>query len=116
MSVNKVILIGRLGNDPELRFTGNGTPVTNFSIATTEKWGKEDSQEKTEWHRIVAWNKLAEICGEYLKKGQQVYIEGRLQTRKWEDSKSGETKTITEIVAIQMQMLGKNDPGRGSNK
>ena len=109
MSVNKVILIGRLGNDPELKFTGNGTPVINFSIATTEKLGKdkENLHEKTEWHRIVAWNKLAEICGEYLKKGQQVYIEGRLQTRKWEDSKSGETKTITEIVATQMQMLGK---------
>ncbi len=106
--VNKVILIGNLGKDPEMRYTQNGTAVANFSIATTESWGGRDGgerQEKTEWHNIVAWARLAEICGQYLTKGRQVYIEGRIQTRQWED-RDGNTRYTTEIVAQNMQMLG----------
>ncbi len=109
--VNKVILIGNLGKDPEMRYTQSGTAVANFTIATTETWGGGDGgekQEKTEWHNIVAWARLAEICGQYLTKGRQVYIEGRIQTRKWED-RDGNTRYTTEIVAQNMQMLG----GRG---
>jgi single-strand DNA-binding protein len=105
--VNKVILVGNLGNDPELRYTGGGTPVCNFSIATTDQWTDKTSgqkKESTEWHRIVAWRKLAEICGEYLSKGRQVYIEGKLQTRSWE--KEGITRYTTEIVASDVQFLG----------
>ena len=105
--VNKVILIGRLGADPEVRYTSNGTPVANFRIATstvlTNKQGEKE--EKVEWHRIVAFGKLGEICGEYLTKGKQVYIEGRLQTRDWED-KEGNKHWVTEVVATNMQMLG----------
>ncbi len=109
--VNKAILIGRLGSDPEVRYTQSGTPVTTFNIATSENWTDKDGerQEKTEWHRIVAWKKLAEICGEYLVKGKQVYIEGRIQTREWED-RDGNKRWTTEIVAQNMQMLG--DGGR----
>ncbi len=105
--VNKVILVGNLGNDPELRHTPNGRPVASFSIATTDLWtNKEGQQEtRTEWHRIVAWGRLAEICKEYLSKGKQVYIEGRLQTRSWEDQ-NGQTRRVTEIVAGRMLMLG----------
>ncbi len=105
--VNKVILIGRLGKDPEVRYTGNGTPVASFTIATSESWTNKDGEreERTEWHRIVAWRKLAEICGEYLAKGKQVYIEGRLQTREWED-REGMKRWTTEITAQNMQMLG----------
>ena len=105
-SVNKVILIGALGRDPEVRFMPNGEAVANMSIATTETWKDKSGtkQEKTEWHNIVIYRKLAEIAGEYLKKGRPVYIEGRLQTRKWE--KDGVTRYTTEIVADQMQMLG----------
>jgi single-strand DNA-binding protein len=105
--VNKVILIGRLGADPEVRYTSNGTPVTTFRIATTETWTNKDGvrEERTEWHRIVAWRKLGEICGEYLSKGKQVYIEGRLQTREWED-RDGIKRRTTEIIAQNMQMLG----------
>ena len=105
--VNKVILIGNLGKDPEVRYTKSGTAVASFSLATSEKW-KDDSgekKEKTEWHRIIAWGKLGEICGEYLKKGKQVYIEGRLQTRQWED-KDGNERQTTEVVANNMTMLG----------
>ena len=105
--VNKVILLGRLGADPEVRYTNTGTPVANFNIATstnfTDKSGEKT--ERTEWHRIVAFGKLGEICGEYLAKGKQVYIEGRLQTRDWEDRDGNKRKT-TEIVAGIMQMLG----------
>ncbi len=105
--VNKVILLGRLGADPEVRYTNTGTPVANFNIATstnfTDKSGEKT--EKTEWHRVVAFGKLGEICGEYLAKGKQVYIEGRLQTRDWEDRDGNKRKT-TEIVAGIMQMLG----------
>ena len=113
-SVNKVILVGNLGRDPEVRFMPNGEAVCNFSIATTENWKDKSGvkQEKTEWHNIVMYRKLAEIAGEYLKKGRPVYVEGRLQTRKWE--KDGVTRYSTEIVADSMQMLGGKDSG-GSN-
>ena len=105
--INKVILVGRLGKDPETKFTPNGVAVTNFTIATSEEWKNKDTGEKnskTEWHRIVTWNRLAEICGEYLSKGSQVYIEGKLQTREWED-RDGNKKYTTEIIAHTMQML-----------
>ena len=106
-SVNKVILIGNLGADPELRYTPSGTAVANFSLATKESWTSKDGgkEERTEWHRIVAWGRLAEICGEYLHKGRLVYVEGRIQTRAWED-REGNKRYITEIVAQTMQMLG----------
>jgi single-strand DNA-binding protein len=106
-SVNKVILVGNLGADPELRYTSSGTPVASFSVATREQWTNKDGEkgEKTEWHKIVAWARLGEICGEYLHKGKQVYIEGRLQTRSWED-RDGNKRYTTEIVAQTMQMLG----------
>ena len=106
-SVNKVILIGNLGRDPETRYMPDGGAITNISIATTENWKDKngDKQEKTEWHRVAFFGKLAEIAGEYLKKGSQVYVEGRLQTRKWQD-KDGQDKYTTEIVANAMQMLG----------
>ena len=112
--VNKVILIGNLGQDPELRYTSSGTAVCNFSLATTESYKDRDGNqvENTEWHRIVAWARLAEICGEYLSKGRQVYIEGQLQTRQWED-KDGNTRYTTEIKAREMQMLGSRDGGSG---
>jgi single-strand DNA-binding protein len=109
--INKAILIGRLGRDPEVRYTPDGTAVANFSIATSEEWKDRDTGEKrerTEWHRIVAFRRLGEICGEYLSKGRQVYIEGRIQTREWED-KDGNKRYTTEIVASQMQMLGARD-------
>lgn len=113
-SVNKVILMGNLGRDPEVRYMPNGEAVCNFSIATTDNWKDKSGakQEKTEWHNIVMYRKLAEIAGEYLKKGRPVYVEGRLQTRKWE--KDGVTRYTTEIVADQMQMLGGRD-GSTSN-
>lgn len=108
MSLNKVILIGNLGRDPEVRYTGNGTAVANFTLATNERWRDRNGerQERTEWHRIVAWARLAEICAEYLRKGQQIYIEGRIQTREWED-RDGNKRYTTEIVANDMQMLGR---------
>jgi single-strand DNA-binding protein len=109
--INKVILIGRLGSDPEVRYTPSGVAVANFNIATSEEWKDKDSGEKrerTEWHRIVAWRKLGEICGEYLSKGKQVYIEGRLQTRDWED-RDGNKRYTTEIVASDVQFLGARD-------
>src|SRR3954449_3125436 len=106
-SVNKVILIGNLGRDPETRYMPDGGAITNISVATTEKWKDKNGemQEKTEWHRVAFFGKLAEIAGEYLKKGSQVYVEGRLQTRKWQD-KEGQEKYTTEIIADRMQMLG----------
>ena len=114
-SVNKVILVGNLGRDPEVRFMPNGEAVCNFSIATTDSWKDKSGakQEKTEWHNIVMYRKLAEIAGEYLKKGRPVYVEGRLQTRKWE--KDGVTRYTTEIIADQMQMLGGKDGGSGAS-
>ena len=105
-TVNKVILIGRLGSDPELRYTPNGDAVANFRIATNRVWKDQEGnqQERTEWHRIVAWRRLAERCGEYLKKGSHVYIEGRLETRSWED-KNGNKRYVTEVITNRMQML-----------
>lgn len=103
--VNKVILVGNLGADPEVRYTQNGTAVANFRVATTETWKREGvKEERTEWHRVVAFDRLAEICGEYLSKGSKVYIEGRLQTRKWDD-RDGNTRYTTEIIAREMKML-----------
>ncbi len=105
--INKAIVVGRLGGDPEVRYTQGGTAVANFTVATTEKWKDKSSgemQEQTEWHRIVAWQRLGEICGEYLSKGSQVYIEGKLQTRSWE--KDGVKRYTTEIIAKEMKMLG----------
>jgi len=104
--VNKVILIGRLGKDPDVRYTPDGTMVTNFNLATDEQWKDKNGEkvQKTEWHRIVTWGKLAEICGNYLVKGKLVFIEGRIQTRSWED-KEGVKRFTTEIVASNMQML-----------
>ncbi|CAD7770685.1 Single-stranded DNA-binding protein [Candidatus Methanoperedenaceae archaeon GB37] len=106
--INKVILIGHLGADPELRYTPNGTPVANFRIATTERWTNKQGErtEFTEWHRIVAWGKLGEFCGQYLNKGKQIYIEGRLRTRSWED-RDGKKQWTTEIIAQRLQLLGK---------
>ncbi len=106
-SVNKVILVGRLGQDPEVRYTQGGTAVASLSIATDEIWKDQsgERQRRTEWHRIVAWSKLAEICGQYLSKGRLVYIEGRLQTRSWQD-KEGNKRYTTEVRADNMVMLG----------
>lgn len=109
--INKVIIVGNLGNDPEVRYANNGSAIANISVATTDSWKDKstgEQQERTEWHRVVMFNRLGEIAGEYLKKGSQVYIEGRLQTRKWQDQ-SGNDRYSTEIVANEMQMLG----GRG---
>ena len=111
--INKAILVGNLGRDPEIRYTASGMAVANFSIATTERWKDKSTgemQDKTEWHKIVAWGKLGEICGEYLSKGRQVYIEGRIQTREWQD-KDGNKRYTTEIVANEMKMLGSKDSG-----
>jgi single-strand DNA-binding protein len=110
--VNKVILVGNLGADPTMRYTPGGTAVANFNIATTEKFTNKNGEResRTEWHRIVVWAKLAEICNQYLKKGKQVYIEGRLQTRQWEDQ-SGVSKSTTEIIASNMVMLGRAGEG-----
>ena len=109
-SVNKVILMGNLGRDPDVRFMPNGDAVCNFSIATTDSWKDKagERQEKTEWHNIVMYRRLAEIAGEYLKKGRPVYLEGRLQTRKWQ-TKEGQDRYTTEVIADSMQMLGGRD-------
>ncbi len=111
-SVNKVILVGNLGNDPTVRYSASGDAITNISVATTDSWKDKngEKQEKTEWHKVAFFGKLAEIAGEYLKKGSQVYIEGKLQTRKWQD-KDGHDRYTTEIIADRMQMLG----GRGGD-
>jgi single-strand DNA-binding protein len=116
--INKVILIGNLGADPEVRFTQGGQAVANFRIATSESWTDKQSgqkTEKTEWHRIVVWGKLAELCGEYLKKGRQCYVEGRLQTREWTD-KEGKKNYTTEVVANTVQFLGGGAGGGGGNR
>ncbi|MCL5006118.1 MAG: single-stranded DNA-binding protein [Acidobacteria bacterium] len=106
-SVNKVILIGRVGRDPEVKYTPSGSPVAKFSLATDETFKDRNGaqQRRTEWHNIVAWNKLAEICGEYLSKGKQIYIEGSIRSRQWEDQ-SGNKRTSYDIIARTMQMLG----------
>jgi single-strand DNA-binding protein len=107
MSVNKVMLIGRLGNNPEIRYTNTGTAVANFNVATSENWNDKNGQkqERTEWHRVVVWGKLAELCEKYLAKGRQCFVEGRLQTRSWDD-KEGNKRYTTEIVAATIQFLG----------
>jgi single-strand DNA-binding protein len=114
--VNKVILIGNLGQDPELRYTGGGTAVCNMRLATNESYKDSDGNtvEKTEWHSIVTWGRLAEICGEYLKKGSQAYFEGSLQTRQWED-KEGNTRYTTEVKAREMQILDSKGGGGSSD-
>jgi single-strand DNA-binding protein len=114
-SVNKVILVGNLGRDPEVRYTPDNSAITNISVATTDTWKDKsgEKQERTEWHRVAFFGKLAEIAGEYLKKGSQVYVEGRLQTRKWQD-KEGQDRYTTEIVADRMQMLGSRSGMGGS--
>lgn len=114
--VNKAILIGRLGKDPEVRYTPDGTMVTNFNLATDEQWKDKNGEkvQKTEWHRIVTFGKLAEICGNYLVKGKLVFIEGRIQTRAWED-KDGAKRSTTEIVASDMKMLDSKGQGRAED-
>lgn len=111
--INKVILVGHLGRDPEVRYAASGSAIANVTIATSESWKDKNSgekQERTEWHRVVFFNRLAEIVSEYLKKGAQIYVEGRLQTRKWQD-KDGNDRYTTEIVANEMQMLGSRGGG-----
>lgn len=106
-SLNKVLLIGNLGKDPELSYTASGVAVAKFSVATGERWKDQEgnTQERTEWHNIVAWRKLAEICGQYLKKGSKVYLEGRLQTRSWDDKNTGVKRYATEVIADNLIML-----------
>lgn len=116
LGVNRAIIIGNLGRDPELRFTPAGQPVASFSVATSEQWkdGNGEKQERTEWHNIVAWGKLAELCNQYLKKGRSAYIEGKITNRSWDD-KDGNKRNKTEIVANQVQFLGsagQGDQGR----
>ncbi|HEU4400480.1 MAG TPA: single-stranded DNA-binding protein [Candidatus Polarisedimenticolia bacterium] len=113
-SVNRVILIGNLGRDPEVRYTQNGTAVANFTLATNEVWTDKggERQERTEWHRIVVWGKQAEIVREHLSKGKQVYVEGSLQTRQWDD-KEGHKRSTTEIKAMRVVMLGRPESGEG---
>ena len=113
--INKVILIGNLGRDPEIRSTASGTPVANLSIATNRKWKDREGnlQEQTEWHRVVVFGRQAEVAGQYLTRGRQIYLEGRLQTRSWEDRQTGETKYSTEVVCEVFKMLGRRDGGGG---
>jgi len=112
--INKAIVLGRLGSDPDVRHTPGGSTVANFSVATNRSWKNKDGQmvDETEWHRIVVWGRLAEICKEYLRKGSQVYLEGRIQTRDWEDQ-NGQKRYTTEIVANEMQMLDSAGGGGG---
>ena len=115
--VNKVILIGNLGKDPEIRYTAGGAAIANVTIATSESWKDKntgENVEKTEWHRVVFFNRLAEIVGEYVKKGSKIYVEGRLQTRKWQDQQ-GQDRYTTEIVANEMQMLDSRGTGGTSS-
>ena len=116
MSVNKVILVGRLGQNPEVRYTPSGAAVANFSVATNESWTDKNGakQERTEWHKVVVWGKLAELCSQYLSKGRQAYVEGRLQTRQWQD-KDGQTKYTTEVQAQTVQFLG-GGAGAGADR
>jgi single-strand DNA-binding protein len=117
-SVNKVILVGNLGKDPEVKFTPSGVPVAKFSLATNERFKDKSGewQDRTEWHNIVAWQRLAEIIGEYVKKGSKIYIEGRLQTSSWEDKQSGEKKYRTEVVASDLVLLGGRGEGGGDSE
>jgi single-strand DNA-binding protein len=116
-SVNKVILLGNLGRDPELKYTPNGSAVANFTLATNESWKDKEGQkqEHTEWHRIVVWGKLAEICGEYLHKGRQVYIEGSIRSRTYKD-RDGNERSATEIRADNLVMIGRSEGGRGGDQ
>lgn len=116
-SVNKVILIGNLGRDPEVRYTPNGLAVANITIATTEAWKDKQSgenQERTEWHRVVMYGRTAEIAGEYLRKGSKIFIEGRLQTRKWQDKNTGQDRYTTEVIADSLEMLGSKGGASGA--
>ena len=115
--LNKVQIIGNLGRDPEMRFTQDGTPVTNFSVAVSESWQGRDGEqrERTEWFRVVAWRRLAEISNEYLRTGRKVYVEGRLETQKWQD-KEGNDRYTTQIVANEMQMLGSRDDNSSNQR
>jgi single-strand DNA-binding protein len=115
MSVNKAILVGRLGRDPETRYTSGGQAVANFTLATDETFKDRsgERQKRTEWHRVVLWGKLAEIAQQYLKKGMLVYVEGRIQTRQWEDKRDGQKRQTTEIVGTTMRMLGSRGEGTG---
>lgn len=115
--VNRVILVGNLGNDPEVKYMPNGNAVANLSLATSESWKDQQGQvqERVEWHRLTAYRKLAEIMGEYLKKGSQIYVEGKLQTRKWQDN-NGQDKYTTEIIVDQMQMLGGGNSGQNQGQ
>jgi single-strand DNA-binding protein len=117
-SLNKVMLIGNLGKDPEVKYTPNGVPVAKFSLATNERYKDKSGewQDRTEWHSIVAWQKLAEIVGEYVKKGSKIYIEGRLQTSSWEDKQSGEKKYRTEIIASDLLLLSSRGEGDGQSR
>jgi len=116
--VNKVILVGNLGKDPEVRYMPNGNAVANFTIATSESWKDQQGQlqEKTEWHNIVMYKRLAEIAGEYLKKGSKIYIEGKLQTSKWQDQTTGQDRYKTEINAMEMQMLDSKPDGNNASR
>ncbi|WBF65501.1 MAG: single-stranded DNA-binding protein [Candidatus Kinetoplastibacterium crithidii] len=118
-SVNKVIIVGNLGRDPEVRYTPEGSAICNMSVATTSQWKDRNSgerREETEWHRVVLYNRLAEIAGEFLKKGRPVYLEGRLKTRKWQDKETGTDRYSTEIIVDQMQMLGSKDSVNNNNE
>ena len=114
--MNKTMIIGNLGNDPEIRSTQDGIKVATFSVATTDRWkdGEGNRQEQTDWHRVVAWRGLAEVCGEHLNKGSKVYIEGKLRTRKWEDQ-DGITRYTTEIIARELEMLGGGQQNNGGS-
>lgn len=116
MSVNKVIVLGRLGQDPEMKYTPSGAAVCNFSVATSENWTDKSGQkqERTEWHRIVVWGKLAELCNQYLSKGRQAFVEGKLQTRSWDD-KDGTKRYTTEIMATTVQFIGGASTGANNN-
>ncbi len=116
-SLNKVLLLGNLGRDPEVRYTSSGRAVANFTVATSERWKDRDGndQERTEWHRVVAWGRLGEVCGEYLSKGRQVFIEGRIQSREWEDQ-DGNRRTTIEIIANDMIMLGGGGSPQGEGR
>jgi len=117
-SVNKVILIGNLGKDPEVKYTPSGTPVAKLALATNERYKDKDGQwqDRTEWHNVVLWQRLAEIAGEYLKKGGKVYIEGRLQTRSWDDKQTSQKKYMTEVVANDLVLLGGRNEGSGGGE
>lgn len=116
--LNKVMLIGNLGRDPEVRTTPSGQPVANFTLATNRKWRDRDGnlQEQTEWHNIVCWGRQAEIAGQYLTRGKQIYVEGRIQTRSWDDKETGQKRYMTEVVCDNFQMLGRKNEDRDSSR